>query len=388
MSKSVRRILPIVAAIAVPFAAPAIAAKIGLSAALGGALGSAAAGTVAGSALTGAALGAGTAALTGQRIGRGALMGGLAGGVGGFLQGPPQVAGVTPPGAPAIGSQSLSGLGGPAVTGYSTPAAVTGAGAVPGTGVLQPGLLGVDTASRAAQAAAAGGQAPTGFMQALREVPGAVADRFRDPQALADLTLRAGGMLAGSAIAGDGLSPQERRLLQAQEEELRWLQENNQAEFQRRLAEAQQLLGEARYFDPEYFGLQAARRQQMAGAVAQREGLRGLSPQQRQEAQRRMQLETARGVGTAYDVGFGTGVQARTQLQQAGLQALPSPSAFSTGGGFGQLAQAYGGAQQQGRQEAMDIGRLFGAVAPGISEEERRRREEEERRRREQAGGP
>lgn len=385
MSKGLKKVLPIVAAIAIPFAAPAIVGSIAASGALGatltGALGTTA-GFTAGTALTGAALGAGTAALSGQNVGRGALFGGIAGGLGGFAQGPAQLQ------SAGIGTESLAGLGGPATTGYAgaapVPLATGTAGAtVPGAGVLQPQFLGADAVSRVAQAGAGG--APTTFMQALRQVPGNIAARFRDPEALADLTLRAGGMLAGSAIAGTGLSPQEQQLLQAQQEELAWLRENNQAEFNRRLSEAQQLLGEARYFDPEYFGLQAARRQQVSGAIAEREGIRGLTGAQREAEQRRFRLGTARSAGTAYDVGFGEGVRGRTQLQQAGLQALPQPSQFTTGGGYAQLARAYGDAGQRGQDQARDIGRMFGALtgAPRTREED-----EEEQRRVGLIGGP
>lgn len=356
MSKGLKKVVAVAGAIAIPFAAPAIASSIGLSTALGGFLG-ATGGAVAGSALTGAALGAGTAALSGQDIGRGALFGGIAGGAGGFMQGAPGVQGATP--------------------GAAQPGFVEGG--VPGL-VERGASTGASTFSMPGQVAGTvpGAAQPTSFMQALRSVPSNIAARFRDPQALADLTLRAGGMLAGSAIAGTGLSPEEQQLLQAQQEELAWLRENNQAEFNRRLTEAQELLGQARYFDPEYFGLQAARRQQVAGSIAEREGLRGLTGAQREAEQRRFRLGTARSAGTAYDVGFGEGVRGRTQLQQAGLQALPQPSQFTTGGGYAQLASAYGQAGQRGQDQARDIGRMFGAItgAPRTREED----EEEERR--------
>ena len=384
MSKGLKKVVAIGAAIAIPFAAPAIASSIGLSTALGGFLG-ATGGAVAGSALTGAALGAGTAALTGGNVGRGALFGGLGGGLGGYVQAGQQAAQLA---GANVGTESLAGLGGTATTGYAGGAPVplaTGAGtgaAVPGAGVLQPQFLGSNVASRVAQAGASG--APTTFMGALRRVPEAVAARFRDPEALADLTLRGAGMLAGSAVAGTGLSPEEQQLLQAQTEELNWLRENNQAEFNRRLSEAQRLLGEARYFDPEYFGLQAARRQQLAGAVAEREGLRGLTGAAREAEQRRYRLGTARSAGTAYDVGFGQGVQARTQLQQAGLSALPQPSQFTTGGGYASLAEAYGQAGRRGQEQARDIGTLFGAITGAP----RRDEEDEEERRVGLIGGP
>jgi len=377
MSKGLKKVVAIGAAIAIPFAAPAIASSIGLSTALGGFLG-ATGGAVAGSALTGAALGAGTAALTGGDIGRGALFGGLSGGVGGYFQGAPGVAAPSGAGPIPEAAVNYSAGAGTAAPNLGSISASVGAP----TSTFSP--IGAVTPTATQTVANVARTAPQTFGEALRRVPEAIAARFRDPQALADLTLRGAGLLAGSAIAGDGLSPEERQLLDAQAQELNWLRENNQAEFNRRLSEAQRLLGEARYFDPEYFGLQAARRQQLAGAVAEREGLRGLTGAAREAEQRRYRLGTARSAGTAFDVGFGQGVQARTQLQQAGLSALPQPSQFTTGGGYASLAEAYGQAGRRGRQEAIDIGTLFGAVRGTPRDDE----EDEEERRVGLIGGP
>ena len=76
MSKKLKKILGVVAAIAIPFAAPLIAG----SAALAGVAG--AIGTTATSALVGAGLGAANAAITGGNVAQGALMGGFGGGMG------------------------------------------------------------------------------------------------------------------------------------------------------------------------------------------------------------------------------------------------------------------------------------------------------------------
>lgn len=348
MGKSLKKVIGVAAAIAIPFAAPAIATSIGLSGAIGATLGSG---------LTGAALGAGTAALTGQNIGRGALFGALGGGIGGYMQGAQAAQAAQAAQQAGVSTQSLAGLGGSAASGYAGAAGI-GAGGVP-----------TMLARTAGQAAASGGSS---FLNALKQVPKTVAEKFSDPNALADLTLRAAGNLAGSAVVGTGLSPAEQQLLQAQTEELAWLRENNRAAFQERLQAAQNLLGQAKYFDPEYFGLQAARRQQLAGSVAEREGLRGLTGAAREAEQRRYRLGTARSTGTAFDVGFGQGVQARTQLQQAGLQALPRPGQFSTTTSFGPLFTAYGQADERRQQGLEDVGSLFDSFMSQPSEEERR----------------
>lgn len=343
MSKSVKKIIGVVAAIAIPFAAPAIASSIGLSAAIG---------ATAGSAITGAVLGGATSALTGGDWRRGALFGGIGGGVSGYLQ-------------PAAGAAGAGGAGaaGGTTTAAGVTAPTTAAAAAPATAGLTtftPGAAAAQMATAGVPATAAAAAAPTTFMQALRQVPAAVAQKFSDPAALADLTLRAAGQLAGSALVGEGLSADEQKLLAAQQAELAWLQQNNQALFQQRLQEAQDLLGEARYFDPEYFGLQAARRQQLAGAAQERKALRGLTGTRRAAEQRRIRLGTARNVGTAYDVGFGTGVSGRLQTRQAGLAALPE-RAPATYGGYEGLLQSYQQART-GRKAGLEgMGDLFGA---------------------------
>jgi hypothetical protein len=219
--------------------------------------------------------------------------------------------------------------------------AVEGAG-VAGTGVLT-------------------GAKPATFMEAIKQVPGQIAAKFTDPKALADLTLRAGGMLAGSLIAGDGLSDEERKLLDAQTEELRTLQQANAGLFAQRLEQAQNLVGESKYFDPEYYGLQRARRTQLAGAKAKRAGLRDLEGASRAAEARRFDLATARDVGSSFDQGYLAGVQGRLNTTFAGMQAMPT-SFPSSMGDYGNLRAAYGAADQRARQTQSDIGNLFGSV--------------------------
>jgi hypothetical protein len=187
-------------------------------------------------------------------------------------------------------------------------------------------------------------------------------NRVTDPEMAADITLRAAGQLAGSALAGSGMSAEQQELVDMQMAELQQLREQNQEAFNQRLEAATALLGDARYFDPEYFGLQRARRQQTAGAQARRAGLRGLSGERRRAEARRYDLATARDVGTAYDQGFLTGAQGRLQTQQAGLSALPMPGQFATA--YGDLGKTLAGAEQQ-RLRAADLtgeGSLFSGL--------------------------
>lgn len=409
MSKAVKTIIGVAAAVAIPFAAPAIASSIGLSAAIG---------ATAGSALVGAGLGAASSAVTGGNIGRGALMGGIGGGIGGYTSAPATAGSTAGSAASAgelgtgvtLGSGGQTGLtlGATGQTGLTMPTSFGGtAGQIAGAGVsggvaaeglssgfqapttagelaggLQPttgayqapmgaGELGTGLQMPAGAGAglqmptqaatAATGAAPQTFAQALSKVPGQIAAKFTDPKALADMTLRAAGQLAGSALAGSGLSAEEQALLNAQTEELRTLQQTNADLFRQRLSQAQGLIGESRYFDPEYFGLQSARRAQIAGARAQRAGLRGLEGERRAAEARRFELATGRDVGTAYDVGFGTGVQGRLQTMQTGIGLMPSgyPSSM---GDYSNLQRAYGGAAERQQQRQQQIGSLFGSL--------------------------
>jgi hypothetical protein len=447
MGRKARRIIGVVAAIAVPFVAPAIASSIGLSAAIG---------STAASAATGAVLGAGAAAIGGTNIAQGALMGGIGGGIAGYnytptptassavpegfssgFSGDPSLANysvtptltagtsfdamgnIIPVGAidPTTGTavSSLSGMNyGYGASGFGFPTAapdlgtqlstagyssgfpgdpsLAPAGLTPPTtvasggytydamgNVVQAGSIDpttqasvgagipgvapsssvVSTPGTIAPTTTAATSAPTTFTEALKQMPGEIAAKFKDPKALADITLRAAGTLAGSAIAGDGMTPEERRLLEAERADLERLRTENEALFRERLAAAQNLLGESRYFDPEYFGLQSARRSQLAGARSRQAGLRGLRGRQRDVAARQFELETAKTTGTAYDVGAQTGLTGRIQTQQAGLFTMPTsfPSVSYAG-----LRGAYDSAAERRAAQQKDIGKLFGTL--------------------------
>ena len=238
-------------------------------------------------------------------------------------------------------------------------AASTGMGAAPTAAPTAQQPTAAPTTAATAPTGATG--QPTTFSEALSKAGDELKAKFTDPKALADLTLRAAGQLAGSALAGTGLSAEEQALLNAQTEELRMLQQTNQALFNQRLEQAQNLIGESKYFDPEYFGLQRARRAQVAGARAKRAGLRGLTGGAREAEARRFDLATGRDVGTAYDVGYGTGVSGRLQTMQAGLSMMPSEFPSSMGA-YGNIRAAYDAANTRARERQQDIGSLFGSL--------------------------
>jgi hypothetical protein len=155
------------------------------------------------------------------------------------------------------------------------------------------------------------------------------------------------------------MSDQEKQLLQAQTDELRKLQESNKALFDQKLQAAQDLIGESKYFDPEYFGLQRARRAQLAGARAKQAGLRGLTGSRRESEERRLDLATGRDTGTAFDQGYGAGVQGRLQTAQAGLSAMPAYASADTG--FSNLRSAYEAADTRKRRARTDFAKLYGS---------------------------
>jgi hypothetical protein len=142
--------------------------------------------------------------------------------------------------------------------------------------------------------------------------------------------------------------------------ELQNLQQTNEAAFKQKLEAAQSLLGESRYFDPEYFGLQRARQQQTAGAQAKRESTRGTTGEQRRAEERRFDIATGRNVGTAFDQGYLTGVQGRIGAQTAGLGQLPMPSAYRTD--YSGMASTLASNEEQRLAAAQQVGSLFGGL--------------------------
>ena len=378
MGKKFKKALGFVAAIFIPFVAPIIASTIGLSAALG---------STVGSALVGAGLGAANAAvLTGGDVGRGALFGGVGGAIGGYNYTPAATAATNMSSYTNPVAQQAAGLDTASATAsfvpdnmssYTNPVAQQAAGfnappvttdpfvATNASSYTDPAALQAASPETYNVATGAYSAPPTTFTDALKAVPREIAAKFSDPKALAGMTLRAAGALAGSLSAGDGMSNEEKALLKAQTDELRNLQESNKALFDQKLQAAQDLLGESKYFDPEYFGLQRARKAQLAGAKAKRAGLRGLTGARRASEERRFDLATGRDTGSAFDQGFQTGITGRLQNTQAGLSGMPG---YLTGSGaeYTNIYNQYAAADKRAAERAKGAGELFGSIT-GIS---------------------
>ena len=362
MSKGVKTLISIGAALAVPFVAPAIAASFGTS-------------MVVSSALAGAGLQAAAAAATGGDVGRAALMGGIGGGLYGYMAGPAAATGAAP--TSAADAAFLEANMGATAPGAGMPVATTPTlAAVAETpelayGATPTGTVGLDTSglagatapapvqaglSTATAPAATTAGAPKTFAEALSRVPGEVAAKFRDPKALADLTLRAAGQLAGAALAGSGLSPEEEALLAAQRQDLENLRQTNQQLFQQRLDQAQALLGEARYFDPNYFRQQAETAAKVNIGRQQQAATRGQTGAQREFTERQYQLGAARIAPTAGLQAAGQAQQARLQTMQAGLQQIPTSGPTVD---YSRLMAGYETADVRRRKDQELVGRFI-----------------------------
>jgi len=192
-----------------------------------------------------------------------------------------------------------------------------------------------------------------------------VVKSISDPKKQADLLLRAAGQIAGTYLAPEGMTPEQKAELDKQRQELETLRTTNQELFKEKLNAARQLVQDANYFDPEYFGLQRARQVQQAGAKVEREQLAKIPQTKaglRASEQRRIRLGTGRDVGTAYDTGFTTAVDAQNRARSAGLNLYPSASSLSTQTYAQNLMGMYDKAEERKRDAIARTQKLFGTV--------------------------
>ena len=230
-----------------------------------------------------------------------------------------------------------------------SPQGVAGAQPTGGT-TTTGGTTGGGTTGGAAQ------QAPTSVWQALQQ-------KFTDPKQQADMLLRAAGQIAGSQLAGEGLTPEQQELVNQQAEELKKLKETNSDLFNERLNWAQGLLGESRYFDPEYFGLQSQRGVQTTGARAKREAMRKLQGKGkaglRAAEERRYDLGIATGGEQAYLQGADAAQQNKLRTMQSGVSQLPTGAPDYTNQ-YSALLKTYGDAETSRNARAQNIGNFLG----------------------------
>jgi len=322
MSKGVKRVLGVVAAVAVPFLAPAVAGVLGVTSTLG-------------TSLVGAGLGAASAAATGQNP----LLGAALGGVGTFgLQG---------------GFGSLFG---------GTTAATTGAtGAAPAAGATGAGLA-VPTAATAAPvapavaaapAAATAAAAPVSFGGALKSTLASLAS----PQSLARITLLA----AAQNPNLDGLSAEERALIGQRKTELARLASTDRRLLDEQVAAAHGLLQQAAQQAPN--PEQAFARTKIATERQLADSTRGLSAPETAFAQRRAGIRSSQTGATAAAADYARGSAAQANLTQAGLNALPQNAPE---GVAGRLLPLYNDLAARRRQAQHDFVQSAGLVAPSL----------------------
>jgi hypothetical protein len=251
--------------------------------------------------------------------------------------------------------------------------AVSSAGGVPGAeyGLTTGGTLAAASPMATAVAPAAAAPATTGG------VPGAVAQQAA---ATAPLTAGQKALEFTKAIGGDliktaamvyalgaanvpGEIPAEQMAMY--QEELERLARENPAAYQAQLNEAQKFLQQAEALDPDYFGQQRARSEQIRGARQKSAGLRGLTGRQRAAAERQYDIATGRAAGTAYESGAQTALTGQLQTRQAGLALMPKPSEYSTLSSLQNLGGIYQNQATARRQYAQDVG-MFADLGASI----------------------
>ncbi len=370
MSKSVKKILTVVAAIAVVYFAPAVSAAIIKGGATGaaGAAKLAAASTATKVITTAAVNAAGNAAIaaaTGGDIGKAAIIGAVTGGIGGYTSpvlNPVTTAAAAAPAAAATGPLAGAEAGG--TLGGGGGAFVSGGGAVPttvsGATTFTPTAAAVQTSGMAGTTAAT---APvslgTRAVNVLREGGQAIVAKFTDPKAIADMTLRAAGQLAGSALAGSGLSPEEQKLLAAQAADLQELKNTNQELYNLRLEQAKAILGEA----ARDYGFETESQARARGAGLTTAAVRGLTGERRRTELARQRRARAEEIATGRTRGELMTAQQTQSARQAGLAALPvaGPQSATMLARSG-LMSDYAEAERRRKEASEASGQFFGGL--------------------------
>jgi hypothetical protein len=231
-----------------------------------------------------------------------------------------------------------------------------------GVGAVDYSLAGAGTSGAGTTAASTAKNLT--FGQALAKVPEAIAKKFTDPAALADLTMRAGAQLITGQMADAGLSDEEKQLLQARVEEMKSNKEMNNELFNTQLREAYDLLGRSDYFDPSYFGQQYASQTKQRVSAQKEAALRKMNPRNkasRLAEERRYNLASGREEATAYDKGSMYGFDAGLKLTQAALNALPKNAPSSTAD-MTSLSQAYGAIEERKRKSQEGLNKTLGGT--------------------------
>jgi len=392
----IKKIIGIVAAVAVPFAAPAVASAIGLSAAIGAAT-TATIGAVAGSAIVGAGLGAITAAVTGQSVARGALFGGISGGIGGYGA---RANITTPSGTPTVGpgAQNAAGLAGKTSSYFPTMADSPGVFAqtanVPTTAgaltdaQLNAGLSGQTSSYNPAEISAqlsntATAAAPETFVSTMKSKLSStgqmLVDRIASPEALANATLKVAGTVISDAMVEPPSTAEAQAGIAAYERELALLKERDEAAFNEKLEASKAYMVQAGYYDPQYFANQAANNAAIAEGRKLREFQRtaGLRSGGMSEGElRRAALAGTQNIQSSFDRGFQQGVGLRNTALSTATGLIPSApvSGLNATGQLANMRAELENAENRRKdEERSNIQEFFGSfnTARGQTDEEK-----------------
>lgn len=337
MSKGVKKILGVVAAIAIPFAAPAIAGALGASSALAGTATGAFLGTAGGSALTGAVLGGAASAATGGDPLTGALLGGLGGfsGAGGFK-------GLF--GGPA--ATSTNAVSGPMTASLRPVARTAGlSGVAPAATSVAPGAVSAGTGTAVTSTATSAGGLGGFFRQVGQGL-------LNNPAGMAQLAMAVYGAPPNT------LTPAELDNL----EDLKRLAETNRELFEQQVRGANEMIQMAaqRAPDPQ----QAFAENKIAYERQLAEQTRGLGADEVALAQRRAAIRSTQAGATAAAAEEARGNRVQSGLLSQGYGMLP---ASAPQGAAGLALPMYNALQERkyayDRDLATAVGDLFGGIA-------------------------
>lgn len=391
-----KKVLAVVAAVAIPIAAPAIASSIAASGVLGAAISGAmatTAGAVVSSAIVGAGLGAITAKVTGGNVKAGAISGLIGGGIGGYGSASKGLFGTPQGGVQGTINRTFG-----TSFGQSTPTQDASIlsnqstdGQIMNASYSDPNINNaiVDSSTQLSNQQGSGS-----FLESMKKGVGAatekVADRLTNPDVLANAVLQVGGAVAAEAIVGTpGQTPEEQAALETYKAELETLKQRDEAAFNAKMDAAKQYMVQAGYYDPQYFGLQSANRAAIAEGRKLREferkaGLRtgGVSAGDR----RRAALSGGRNVQSAFDSGFLQGINLQNQAMSTGVGLIPNaPTSGATGAyNMAVLAQNQGNAERAAAdRKKSNIQKFFGGFSTqsGLTKDE-----QEERKKKSSAG--
>lgn len=385
MGGKLKSAVGMVAAIAIPAAAPAIAMSIGATAALGS--------SVVASGLTGAVLGAANDKLLmgGNGLG-GAITGGVGGAIAGIGYGANAASGLGGGGTGLEGGANLGAFGNSIGSGAAGVSDVAGT-ATELSGAMNPvssSVLAAQAASPAGEYAgalgtfggdniagalaansgipeyAAVGQGTNNIFSGLSNVPAGIA-----APAASGATGAGGGLLAqaadtasgwwgglsnnaqqailkgvgnvASGLAAGNLNPD---LAKAQADYARRISEMQRRSFETKYKAGVGVMGEARYYDPHYYGLQAHNAALISGTAAKNQALRDMSGSGRTYASdaeaRRYNLNTSLNAASQYN-------QAADQAQNMKIRTIKTGNDMIPDGVSdisGVFSGAYGTANQ------------------------------------------